>query len=114
MRVLLQVRTIVSRDFDAALKDYDILLAPVSATPAYKFGEKTKDPLSMYLGDLMTVNLNLAGLPAVTLNCGFHQEDGVQLPIGMQFIGKHLSEPQLLGVTHAVELTHAPAQTYPE
>ena len=111
---LLQVRTIVSRDFSAALEEYDVLLSPVAATPAYKFGEKTEDPLSMYLGDLMTVNLNMAGLPAVSMNCGFHEEDGLKLPIGMQFIGEHLSEAQLLGVTHAVELTHAPAQTFPE
>jgi aspartyl-tRNA(Asn)/glutamyl-tRNA(Gln) amidotransferase subunit A len=107
------VRTVVKRDFDNALKEFDLLLAPVATTPAYRFGEKTADPLSMYLGDLMTVNLNLAGLPAVAMNCGFHEQDGVKLPVGMQFIGKHLSEAQLLGVAHAVELTHAPAQEFP-
>ena len=104
----------MSRDFEAALKEYDVLLSPVATHPAYKFGEKTDDPLSMYLGDLMTVNLNMAGLPAVALNCGFHKEGELQLPIGMQFIGKHLQEPQLLGVAHAVELTHEPAQTFPQ
>jgi aspartyl-tRNA(Asn)/glutamyl-tRNA(Gln) amidotransferase subunit A len=112
--LLLQVRTVVSRDFEAALQEFDVLMSPVATTPAYKFGEKTDDPLSMYLGDLMTVNLNLAGLPAVSLNCGFHQEGTCTLPIGMQFIGTHLSEPQLLGVAHAIELTHAPAQTFPQ
>lgn len=67
----------------------------------------------MYLGDQMTVNLNMAGLPAVTLNCGFHTDGDLKLPIGMQLIGKHLSEAQLLGVAHVVEQTHEPARIFP-
>lgn len=109
----MQVRTLVREDFDRAFNEYDVLLAPVAATPAYRFGEKTEDPLAMYLGDQMTVNLNLAGLPAVVLNCGFHEEDRIKLPIGMQLIGKHLSEGKLLGVAHVLQQTHEPARVFP-
>lgn len=108
-----QVRTLVRRDFASALSRFDVLFAPVAAKPAYRFGEKAEDPLAMYLGDQMTVNLNMAGLPAVTLNCGFHEDGGVKLPIGMQLIGKHLSEAQLLGVAHVLEQTHEPARVFP-
>lgn len=103
----------MKRDFDAALADVDVLLCPSAPTPAYKFGEKTADPVAMYAGDLMTVPLNLAGLPAVCLNAGFADDDGVQLPVGVQFIGQRLSEAQLLGVAHAFELTCAAARTTP-
>ena len=111
--VCVQVRTLIRTDFNSALNEFDVLIAPVAATPAYRFGEKTEDPLAMYLGDQMTVNLNMAGLPAVSLNCGFYEDEAVKLPIGMQLIGKHLSEPQLLGVAHILELTHAPARVFP-
>lgn len=103
----------IRQDFKSALDKFDVLIAPVAATPAYRFGEKTEDPLAMYLGDQMTVNLNLAGLPAVSINCGFCDDNGVKLPIGMQIIGKHLTETQLLGVAHVLELTHEPARIYP-
>ena len=109
-----QVRTLVRRDFDTALSEYDVLMAPVAATAAYRFGEKTDHPLEMYMGDQMTVNLNLAGLPAVVLNCGFDEEGSVKLPVGMQLIGKHLSEAQLLGVAHVLQQTHDPARVFPQ
>jgi aspartyl-tRNA(Asn)/glutamyl-tRNA(Gln) amidotransferase subunit A len=102
----------VKADFDKALSSFDVLLAPVAATPAYRIGEMS-DPVTMYSGDLMTVNLNLAGLPAVAINSAFTIEDGVKLPIGVQFIGKHLSEAELLGVAHAFELTCSAAREYP-
>ena len=89
-------------------------MAPVAATAAYRFGEKTDHPLEMYMGDQMTVNLNLAGLPAVVLNCGFDEEGSVKLPVGMQLIGKHLSEAQLLGVAHVLQQTHDPARVFPQ
>ena len=104
------MRTLVKNDFDAALATHDVLLCPVAPTAAYRFGEKTADPVSMYVGDLMTVNLNLAGLPAVCVNAGFTEEDGVKLPIGVQFVGNRLTEAQLLGVAHAFELTCAAAR----
>ena len=109
----MQVRTLIKADFDAALEKCDVLLAPVAATPAYRFGEKMDDPVAMYAGDLMTVNLNMAGLPAVAINAAFTEADGVKLPIGVQLIGKHLSEAQLLGVAHVLEQTCEAARTYP-
>ena len=107
------MRTLVKSDFDWALGECDVLLAPVGTSPAYRLGEKTADPVAMYAGDLMTVNLNLAGLPAVALNAAFVEEGGVKLPVGVQFIGKHLSEAQLLGVAHVFERTCEAARTYP-
>lgn len=109
----MQVRTLVKADFDKALAEFDILLCPVAPTPAYKFGEKTDDPVSMYVGDLMTVNLNLAGLPAVCINAGFTEEGNHKLPLGVQLIGQRLSEAALVGVAHAFELTSELARTYP-
>jgi aspartyl-tRNA(Asn)/glutamyl-tRNA(Gln) amidotransferase subunit A len=96
-----QVRTLVSREMSCALASADALLLPVSPTTAYRLGEKSRDPLAMYKGDLMTVNVNLAGLPAVTLPCGVH--DG--LPIGMQIVGKAFGEADLLSLGHIYEQT---------
>lgn len=93
---------------EAALGDADVLLCPAAPTPAYRLGEKTKDPLAMYKGDLMTVNLNLAGLPAITVPCGTAQVDGKALPVGLQFIGRAFGEADLIGVAHAVEQTMDP------
>ena len=109
-----QVRTLVQQDFDRALAEYDVLLTPVAPTPAYKLGEKLDDPVAMYAGDLMTVNVNLAGLPAIVLNAGFTEQDGVQLPVGIQLIGGRLDEGQLIDVAHKFELTCEAAGKYPE
>lgn len=100
-----QVRTLVRREMSAALDSYEMLLCPAAPTPAYKVGEKSADPLAMYKGDLMTVNLNLAGLPAVTLPCGYTEEGGKRLPIGLQLVGKAFGERELLGMAHVVEQT---------
>ncbi|MGB7443532.1 MAG: Asp-tRNA(Asn)/Glu-tRNA(Gln) amidotransferase subunit GatA [Coleofasciculaceae cyanobacterium] len=95
-----KVRTLIKQDFEAAFEDVDVLVSPTAPTTAFKAGEKTEDPLSMYLGDLMTIPVNLAGLPGISIPCGF---DETGLPIGMQLIGKVLREDQLLEVAYAYE-----------
>jgi len=89
-----------TRDFDRAFQSVDVLVSPTSPTTAFKAGEKTADPLSMYLSDLMTIPVNLAGLPGLSLPCGF---DGQGLPIGLQLVGNVLREDQLFHVAHAYE-----------
>lgn len=96
----LQVRTLIQREFDRALESCDLILAPVAPTTAYKIGEKTSDPLQMYLGDVCTVPVNIAGLPALSLPCG---EDRDGLPVGMQLIGKAYSEALLYRAGYAFE-----------
>lgn len=114
MWVWLQVRTLVKADFERALGDFDVLLSPVGTAPAYRLGEKTADPVAMYAGDLMTVNLNMAGLPAVAINAAFAEDDqGTRLPVGVQFIGQHLHEAPLLALAHVFERTWEAARTYP-
>ncbi|GAB4149215.1 MAG: Asp-tRNA(Asn)/Glu-tRNA(Gln) amidotransferase subunit GatA [Cyanobacteria bacterium J069] len=95
-----KVRTLIKQDFEHAFQKVDILVCPTSPTTAFKAGEKTDDPLSMYLSDLMTIPVNLAGLPALSLPCGF---DDQGLPIGLQMIGNVLREDLLLSVAHAYE-----------
>lgn len=99
-----QIRTIVQTDFKRALADNDLLISPAAPTAAYSIGEKANDPLAMYAGDLMTVNVNLAGLPALVVPCGFAGE-GHQLPVGLQFIGNSFDEGSMLRVGHIFEQT---------
>lgn len=87
-----QVRTLIIKDFDTAFTRVDAILAPVSPTPPFKLGEKTADPLQMYLSDALTVNMNLAGIPALAVPAGFTQNG---LPVGMQFVGPRWSESLL-------------------
>lgn len=87
-----EVRRLIAQDFEEALKNVDMLVAPVSPTPPFRLGEKTEEPLQMYLSDVLTVGVNLAGVPALSLPCGF-TKDG--LPIGLQLIGSHFSEEKL-------------------
>ena len=94
-----RVRTLVANDFNQAFSDVDLMLAPVSATPPFKVGERTEDLLAMYLTDLLTVPMNLAGIPSLSVPAGF--ADG--LPIGMQLIGPQLSESLLLRAGHAYQ-----------
>ncbi len=95
-----KVRTLIKQDFESAFEKVDILVCPTAPTTAFKAGEKTEDPLSMYLSDLMTIPVNLAGLPGLNIPCGF---DDNGLPIGMQLIGNLLREDQLFQVAYAYE-----------
>ena len=94
------VRTLICQDFDAAFKEVDLIVTPVTPTPAFKLGEKSEDPLQMYLSDIYTISVNLAGLPAISLPCGFSKAG---LPIGLQIIGRAFEEETLLRAAHAYE-----------
>ena len=95
-----QVRTLIKDDFTRAFADVDAIACPVAPTTAFRIGEKSENPLEMYLSDIFTVPVNLAGVCAVSVPCGF--DDG-NLPIGLQLIGPHLGEAQILHVAHAYE-----------
>ena len=95
----MKVRTLMKQDFDEALQKCDILLTPTAPDTAFKIGQNSGDPLAMYLGDVCTVPLNLAGLPGISIPCGY--KDG--LPIGMQLIGKALDEATLLRAAYTFE-----------
>lgn len=95
-----KVRTLIKQDFERAFASVDVLVCPTAPTTAFKAGEKTADPLSMYLLDLMTIPVNLAGLPGLSLPCGF---DSQGLPIGLQIIGNVLREDQVLQAAYAYE-----------
>ncbi len=95
-----RVRTLIKRDFDAALESCDVIVTPTAPTTAFKLGEKTQDPLQMYLSDIFTISINLAGLPALSLPCGF---DADGMPIGMQIIGKRFDEAAILQVGYHYE-----------
>lgn len=95
-----KVRTLIKQDFERAFKTVDVLVSPTAPTTAFKAGEKVTDPLSMYLNDLMTIPVNLAGLPGISVPCGFDEQG---LPIGLQIIGKVLREDQLFQIAYAYE-----------
>ncbi len=95
-----QVRTLLKRDFDEAFKTVDLILTPTTPTAAFKMGEKTDDPLQMYLADIFTISVNLAGVPAISIPCGFTSNN---LPIGLQLIGRHFEEEKLLQAAYAYE-----------
>ncbi len=94
-----KVRTLIRREFDQAFEKYDALITPTSPTVPFKIGEKVDDPLQMYLSDVCTLPINIAGLPAISIPAGF----GDGLPIGMQIIGKPFGEETLLKVAYAYE-----------
>jgi aspartyl-tRNA(Asn)/glutamyl-tRNA(Gln) amidotransferase subunit A len=96
-----KVRTLIIRDFARAYREFDVLVSPTSPTTAFRIGERTTDPLTMYLSDVCTVPTSLAGAAAISVPCGLAPEDG--LPVGLQFMGPALSEPMLLGVAYAFE-----------
>jgi aspartyl-tRNA(Asn)/glutamyl-tRNA(Gln) amidotransferase subunit A len=98
----MKVRSLIKNDFDNAFKKVDVILAPTSPTTAFKFGAHTSDPLAMYLEDIYTVNINLAGVPSLALPCGFGENN---LPVGMQIIGPQYSEALIYQAAHAYELT---------
>jgi aspartyl-tRNA(Asn)/glutamyl-tRNA(Gln) amidotransferase subunit A len=94
-----KVRTLLRADFESAFASVDILLAPTCPTAAFKLGEKTSDPLEMYLSDIYVVATNPAGVPALALPCGFSNN----MPVGMQLIGRHLDEQTLFQVGYAYQ-----------
>lgn len=96
----LKVRTLIKRDFDEAFRKVDIIATPVSPTTAFRIGEKTADALTMYLSDVFTISANLAGLPGISVPCGF---DNNSLPVGIQFLGKPLDEAVILNTGYALE-----------
>lgn len=93
-----KVRTLIAQDFENVYKDVDVLFAPTTPTPAFKFGEKIKSPLSMYLSDIFTIPANLAGLPAISIPVKKYVLGGKELPIGFQLIGKRFHENDLLNI----------------
>jgi aspartyl-tRNA(Asn)/glutamyl-tRNA(Gln) amidotransferase subunit A len=95
-----KVRTLIKQDFEAAFAQVDVLVSPTAPTTAFKIGENTSDPLKMYLNDLMTIPINLAGLPGLSLPCGF---DKSGMPIGLQIVGNVLREDQVLQTAFAYE-----------
>ncbi|MEK6672715.1 MAG: Asp-tRNA(Asn)/Glu-tRNA(Gln) amidotransferase subunit GatA [Nitrospirota bacterium] len=95
-----QVRTLIKRDFEEAFKAVDVIVTPTTPTAAFKIGEKADDPLQMYLSDIFTISVNLAGVPGISIPCGFTSNS---LPIGLQIIGKHFDEETVLMAAYAYE-----------
>ncbi|MCY8726882.1 Asp-tRNA(Asn)/Glu-tRNA(Gln) amidotransferase subunit GatA [Bacillus inaquosorum] len=94
-----KVRTLIKKDFEDVFEKYDVIVGPTTPTPAFKIGENTKDPLTMYANDILTIPVNLAGVPGISVPCGL--ADG--LPLGLQIIGKHFDESTVYRVAHAFE-----------
>src|SRR5215475_2141945 len=97
-----RVRSMLANDFAEAFKKCDVIATPTAPTPAFKIGEKSNDPLAMYLSDIYTVTVNLAGVPAISVPCG---QSSAGLTIGLQLIGNHFDEARLLNAAYAYELT---------
>ncbi len=95
-----QVRTLIKNDFENAFKKVDVIVTPTSPTAAFRLGEKTEDPLQMYLADIFTISVNLAGVPGISVPCGFTSGG---LPVGLQLIGRHFDEETLLRASYAYE-----------
>ena len=95
----LKVRTLIKQDFDRAFEKFDLLLSPTSPSTAFKFGEKVDDPMQMYLSDIFTISVNLAGIPGISIPCGFSNG----LPVGLQLMGKPFGEGTLFRAAHAFE-----------
>jgi len=106
----LKVRTLIKDDFLRAFKDVDLLASPTMPIPAFKIGERINDPLSLYLADVFTVPINLAGVPAISVPCGF----AGHLPIGLQLIGPHFGEPAVLRAAQAFEAATSFHEAKPE
>jgi aspartyl-tRNA(Asn)/glutamyl-tRNA(Gln) amidotransferase subunit A len=95
-----KVRKLISEDFRLAFEDVDLIAGPTTPTPAFRIGQKVDDPVQMYLNDIYTIGANLAGLPAVSIPCGFVSG----LPVGLQLVGPHLREAELLKAAHYFQL----------
>ena len=98
-----KIRTLIRRDFEATFETVDALISPTCPTPAFKLGEKTADPLQMYLADIFTIATNLAGICGISVPCGFSTADGAELPVGLQILGKPFGEETILRTAHAYE-----------
>ncbi|GHI00602.1 Asp-tRNA(Asn)/Glu-tRNA(Gln) amidotransferase subunit GatA [Neobacillus kokaensis] len=94
-----KVRTLIKQDFENVFEKYDVIVGPTTPTPAFKIGENIEDPMTMYVNDILTIPVNLAGVPGISVPCGF---DG-GLPLGLQIIGKHFDEATIYRVAHAFE-----------
>ncbi|TYR79142.1 Asp-tRNA(Asn)/Glu-tRNA(Gln) amidotransferase subunit GatA [Priestia megaterium] len=94
-----QVRTLIKQDFESVFEKYDVIIGPTTPTSAFKIGEKTDDPLTMYANDILTIPVNLAGVPGISVPCGLANG----LPLGLQIIGKHFDESTIYRVAHAFE-----------
>lgn len=94
-----QVRTLIKQDYDKVFEDYDVIVGPTTPSPAFKIGENIDDPLTMYANDILTIPINLAGVPAISIPCGF--DNG--LPLGLQIIGKHFDEETVYRAAYAFE-----------
>src|SRR5215208_6691966 len=94
-----KVRTLIAREFEEAFQKYDVLVTPTSPTPAFRFGERTADPVPMYLTDVCTLPINIAGIPGISIPCGFDQG----LPVGLQILAKSFDEETMLRVAYAYE-----------
>lgn len=106
----LKVRTLIKQDFDRAFEKYDLLVSPVCPTTAFRIGEKTDDPLEMYLSDVCTISVNLAGIPGMSIPCGFAQE----MPVGLQLMGRHFDEGTLLRAAYTFEQNSEHHKAFPE
>jgi aspartyl-tRNA(Asn)/glutamyl-tRNA(Gln) amidotransferase subunit A len=95
-----QARTLIKQDFEKAFEEVDVIVTPTTPTPAFKMGEKMEDPLQMYLTDIFTTSVNLAGVPGISVPCGF---TSANLPVGFQIIGKHFDEETILKIAYAYE-----------
>lgn len=100
-----KVRTLIKQDFEKAFEKVDLILTPTAPTPAFKIGEKTEDPLQMYLEDIFTITANIVGVPAISVPGGDAEVDGKKLPVGFQLMGKWFDEENLLNVAHAFEIS---------
>ncbi|MDP2247314.1 MAG: amidase family protein, partial [Nitrosomonadales bacterium] len=98
-----QIRRLIAQDFEHAFKQCDIILGPTAPGTAFRAGEKTNDPVAMYLEDLYTIAVNLAGLPGMSIPAGFTEVEGKKLPVGLQVIGNYFDETRMLNVGHAYQ-----------
>jgi len=96
-----KLRRLIAQDFTRAFERCDVIMGPTSPTTAFRLGEKAADPLQMYLSDIYTIAVNLAGLPGLSIPCGF---DAKGLPVGLQIIGNYFREAQMLNVAHQYQL----------
>ncbi|MFP6886377.1 MAG: Asp-tRNA(Asn)/Glu-tRNA(Gln) amidotransferase subunit GatA, partial [Opitutales bacterium] len=106
-----KTRTLIRRDFEQAFEQVDAILTPTSPTPAFRQGERSEDPIAMYLSDVFTISVNLAGIPAVSVPCGF---TSAGLPVGLQVIGQAFKESEMLAIAHAYDDAHAFGRRAPE